>query len=293
MSASSTLMAPWALPSRNTSESIALLPVCTCMCLFELYSYTPYAFPTLSAALPCCGPVDQPLRSPSPPSCCPLAVWQLEAQCALCCRCARVTTSGCSASASATSLMPTLGCELGWPCLCLPQSQIDFLSRCHVTSQEAHARISVVLLTSKRAQDCCCCRLSEEDFRGERYKSHPDELKGNNDLLVITRPDIIAGIHNEFLEAGADILKTNTFNGTRTSQVQQGCLPLVTQFCPMHHCCVALCHLCNFMTALHKPVILVCTHTLTACFCEQIPTQPCTGCALGYLLGKHQRPVGL
>ena len=62
-------------------------------------------------------------------------------------------------------------------------------------------------------------RLNEEDFRGDRYKSHPDELKGNNDLLVITRPDIIAGIHNEFLEAGADILETNTFNGTRTSQV--------------------------------------------------------------------------
>ncbi|KAL3131106.1 hypothetical protein ABBQ38_000415 [Trebouxia sp. C0009 RCD-2024] len=61
-------------------------------------------------------------------------------------------------------------------------------------------------------------RLGEEDFRGERYKSHPDELKGNNDLLVITRPDIIADIHNEFLAAGADILETNTFNGTRTSQ---------------------------------------------------------------------------
>ena len=63
------------------------------------------------------------------------------------------------------------------------------------------------------------CRLSEEDFRGHRYESHPDELKGNNDLLSITRPDIIAGIHNEFLAAGADILETNTFNGTRTSQV--------------------------------------------------------------------------
>lgn len=62
-------------------------------------------------------------------------------------------------------------------------------------------------------------RLTEEDFRGERYKSHPDELKGNNDLLVITRPDIIADIHNDFLAAGADILETNTFNGTRTSQV--------------------------------------------------------------------------
>ena len=62
-------------------------------------------------------------------------------------------------------------------------------------------------------------RLTEEDFRGERYKSHAHELRGNNDLLVITRPDVIADIHNEFLAAGADILETNTFNGTRTSQV--------------------------------------------------------------------------
>lgn len=63
------------------------------------------------------------------------------------------------------------------------------------------------------------CRLTEEDFRGTRYKDHPHELKGNNDLLVITRPDVIADIHNDFLEAGADILETNTFNGTQTSQV--------------------------------------------------------------------------
>ena len=82
---------------------------------------------------------------------------------------------------------------------------------------------------SSYAQDFCCCRLNEEDFRGDQYKSHPDELKGNNDLLVITRPDIIAGIHNEFLEAGADILETNTFNGTRTSQVPQECLAVITE----------------------------------------------------------------
>ena len=61
--------------------------------------------------------------------------------------------------------------------------------------------------------------MTEEDFRGERYKEHAHELRGNNDLLVITRPDVISDIHNEFLEAGADILETNTFNGTRTSQV--------------------------------------------------------------------------
>ena len=73
---------------------------------------------------------------------------------------------------------------------------------------------------------CCCSRLTEEDFRGDRYKQHPHELRGNNDLLVITRPDVISDIHNEFLEAGADILETNTFNGTRTSQVRL--LPCLT-----------------------------------------------------------------
>ena len=82
-------------------------------------------------------------------------------------------------------------------------------------------RLSYVVYATNPSNDSCCycCRLTEEDFRGERYKSHPHELRGNNDLLVITRPDVITDIHNEFLEAGADILETNTFNGTRTSQV--------------------------------------------------------------------------
>lgn len=52
-----------------------------------------------------------------------------------------------------------------------------------------------------------------------RYKDHKSELKGNNDILVITRPDVISSIHNAFLEAGADIIETNTFNGTTISQV--------------------------------------------------------------------------
>ena len=61
-------------------------------------------------------------------------------------------------------------------------------------------------------------RLGEEDYRGERYASHGHELKGNNDLLVITRPDVISQIHHAYLDAGADILETNTFNGTCISQ---------------------------------------------------------------------------
>ncbi len=69
--------------------------------------------------------------------------------------------------------------------------------------------------------------LTEADFRGERFKDHPRDLKGNNDFLVLTRPDIIAAIHREYLEAGADILETNTFNGTAISQADYGTQHLV------------------------------------------------------------------
>lgn len=61
-------------------------------------------------------------------------------------------------------------------------------------------------------------KLEEADFRGERFKNHPHPLKGNNDLLSITRPDIIQDIHRQYLEAGADIIETNTFSGTRIAQ---------------------------------------------------------------------------
>ena len=58
-------------------------------------------------------------------------------------------------------------------------------------------------------------QLEEEDFRGERFAGHKSDLKGNNDLLTLTRPDIIRSIHSEFLEAGCDIIETNTFSATR------------------------------------------------------------------------------
>jgi 5-methyltetrahydrofolate--homocysteine methyltransferase len=60
--------------------------------------------------------------------------------------------------------------------------------------------------------------LEEADFRGERFASHTSSLKGNNDLLNITRPDIIFEIHKEYLAAGADIIETNTFSGTTIAQ---------------------------------------------------------------------------
>ncbi|MCK5432687.1 MAG: homocysteine S-methyltransferase family protein, partial [Gammaproteobacteria bacterium] len=57
-------------------------------------------------------------------------------------------------------------------------------------------------------------QLEEADYRGERFADHPCDLKGNNDLLSITRPDIIKAIHAAYFDAGADIVETNTFNST-------------------------------------------------------------------------------
>ena len=60
-------------------------------------------------------------------------------------------------------------------------------------------------------------KLEEKDYRGNRFADWTSDLKGNNDLLVLTQPDIIEGIHREYLEAGADIIETNTFNAQRIS----------------------------------------------------------------------------
>src|SRR5262249_39441063 len=61
-------------------------------------------------------------------------------------------------------------------------------------------------------------KLAEQDFRGDRFRDHARELKGNNDLLVLTRPDVVGGIHRQYLEAGADIIETSPFSSTATAQ---------------------------------------------------------------------------
>ncbi|MGH8370917.1 MAG: homocysteine S-methyltransferase family protein, partial [Gammaproteobacteria bacterium] len=70
-------------------------------------------------------------------------------------------------------------------------------------------------------------QLGEQDFRGTRFKDHPRDLQGNNDLLTLTRPDIIGAIHTAYLDAGADIIETNTFNSTSISQADYGTESLV------------------------------------------------------------------
>src|SRR5882672_1677538 len=61
-------------------------------------------------------------------------------------------------------------------------------------------------------------RPTEEDYRGLRFRDWPADLKGNNDLLTLTRPELIRGIHASYLSAGADIIETNTFNSSAPSQ---------------------------------------------------------------------------
>ena len=65
-------------------------------------------------------------------------------------------------------------------------------------------------------------KLEEADFRGERFKDHHSDVKGNNELLSLTRPDVIAKIHREYLAAGADIIETNTFGSTTVAQADYG-----------------------------------------------------------------------
>jgi len=71
--------------------------------------------------------------------------------------------------------------------------------------------------------------LEEPDFRGERLKDHPSPLKGDNDLLSLTRPDIIEEIHRKYFEAGADIVESNTFNATSISQADYGTEGIVAE----------------------------------------------------------------
>ncbi|MGB3741610.1 MAG: homocysteine S-methyltransferase family protein, partial [Castellaniella sp.] len=69
-------------------------------------------------------------------------------------------------------------------------------------------------------------KLDEADFRGTRFKDHDHDLKGDNDLLSLTRPDVIREIHQAYLEAGADVVETNTFGATRVAQGDYGLLDI-------------------------------------------------------------------
>jgi 5-methyltetrahydrofolate--homocysteine methyltransferase len=90
-------------------------------------------------------------------------------------------------------------------------------------------RERILVLDGPRGTMIQALRLSEDDFRGARFRGHPRDLKGDNDLLSLTRPELVYDIHRQFLEAGADIIGTNTFNANRISQADYGAERLVAE----------------------------------------------------------------
>ncbi|HET8984403.1 MAG TPA: methionine synthase [Trueperaceae bacterium] len=85
-----------------------------------------------------------------------------------------------------------------------------------------HLRERVLILDGAMGTMIQRTDLNEADFRGERFRQHDRDLKGANDLLVLTRPDLILDIHRQYLAAGADIIETNTFNATRLGLAEYG-----------------------------------------------------------------------
>ena len=103
----------------------------------------------------------------------------------------------------------------------------DRASRIRWMSEEAKRRI--LLLDGSWGVMMQGYKLAEADFRGARFADHPGELKGDNDLLTLTRPDIVREIGHAYLSAGADIIETNTFTSTETSQADYGLAHLVAE----------------------------------------------------------------
>ncbi|MDR2887310.1 MAG: methionine synthase [Bacteroidales bacterium] len=87
---------------------------------------------------------------------------------------------------------------------------------------ETTAKQKIVVLDGAMGTMIQKHRLHESDFRGERFKNHPFDLKGNNDILSITKPEVIRNIHTAYLEAGADIITTNTFSSNAVSMADYG-----------------------------------------------------------------------
>ena len=112
--------------------------------------------------------------------------------------------------------------------ICLYQENMDAIkdSRERIKHREATLskllRERIVLIDGAMGTMIQKCKLSEEDFRGDRFKDWEKDLKGNNDLLNLTRPEVIRNIHLEYLHAGADIIETNTFNAQAVSLADYG-----------------------------------------------------------------------
>jgi 5-methyltetrahydrofolate--homocysteine methyltransferase len=101
----------------------------------------------------------------------------------------------------------------------------DRSARLHALQQALKERI--LILDGGMGTMIQSYKLEEEDYRGARFADWPQDVKGNNDLLILSRPDVIGAIEKAYLDAGADILETNTFNATQVSQADYGMESLV------------------------------------------------------------------
>ncbi len=104
---------------------------------------------------------------------------------------------------------------------------MNFDRAARIKWMKEEARKRVLLLDGSWGVMIQGYKLGEDDFRGSRFGNHPSDLKGNNDLLTLTKPDIIREIGNAYLSAGADIIETNTFTATETSQADYGLAHIV------------------------------------------------------------------
>jgi 5-methyltetrahydrofolate--homocysteine methyltransferase len=100
-------------------------------------------------------------------------------------------------------------------------SAADLSARADALRRLFAARI--VLLDGAMGSMIQSYTLAEADFRGTRFADHPHDLKGNNDLLALTRPDVIEQIHRDYFAAGADVVETNTFSSTRIAMADYRC----------------------------------------------------------------------
>ncbi|HEX3089006.1 MAG TPA: homocysteine S-methyltransferase family protein, partial [Ilumatobacteraceae bacterium] len=89
-------------------------------------------------------------------------------------------------------------------------------------SLRAEATRRILVLDGASGTEFQALRTSEEDLRGDRFRDHPSSLAGNHDLLVLSQPDAVIGLHLSYLLAGADIITTNTFSSTTVAQREYG-----------------------------------------------------------------------
>jgi 5-methyltetrahydrofolate--homocysteine methyltransferase len=98
-----------------------------------------------------------------------------------------------------------------------------------VSQLEAALKQRILVLDGAMGTMIQAAGLKEDDFRGQRFAAHDHDLKGNNDLLVLTRPELIADIHGQFLAVGCDLVETNTFNANCISQADYGLASLAEE----------------------------------------------------------------